>query len=198
MSLIKPLPEAVVSRFRSGMKRAVDRGLPEPTAMTLATVGVHGRPSARTVLLKGMDAQGFVFYTNLTSRKGRHIQNSPDVSLVWWWRENGEQVLVDGQAQAVSDQEADLYFASRPRGSQIGAWASLQSQPLADRQQFLDRIAHFERKFADGDVPRPEHWSGFRVRPRRIEFWYERKYRLHERVCFELTSGGWSETLLYP
>src|SRR5690625_7095818 len=92
--------------------------------MTLANVGVHGRPSARTVLLKGMDAQGFVFYTNLTSRKGRHIKNSPDVSLVWWWRENGEQVLVDGQAQAVSDHEADLYFASRPRGSQIGAWAS--------------------------------------------------------------------------
>src|SRR5690625_6500578 len=107
VSLIKPLPEAVVSRFRSGMKRAVDRGLPEPTAMTLATVGVHGRPSARTVLLKGMDAQGFVFYTNLTSRKGRHIKNSPDVSLVWWWLEDGEKVLVAGKAQAVEDHDDD-------------------------------------------------------------------------------------------
>src|SRR5690625_7834541 len=102
MSLIKPLPEAVVSRFRSGMKRAVDRGLPEPTAMTLATVGVHGRPSARTVLLKGMDAQGFVFYTNLTSRKGRHIKNSPDGSLFLWWRGNGEQVLYVGHVRDLS------------------------------------------------------------------------------------------------
>ncbi|HSH26793.1 MAG TPA: pyridoxamine 5'-phosphate oxidase [Wenzhouxiangella sp.] len=192
------MSEAIVARFRQGFDRAVDNGIPEPTAMTLATVDEHGRPAARTVLLKGMDAEGFVFYTNLGSRKGRHLKVHDDVSLVFWWRETIEQVLVDGRAEPVGEAEADAYFASRPRGSQIGAWASMQSQPMESRAEFLARVATFEKRFEGRDVPRPEHWSGFRVKPRRIEFWYGREYRLHERVCFELVDGVWVESLLYP
>src|SRR5699024_1399668 len=190
------MTEAMVTRFRQGLDRAADAGIPEPTAMTLATVDQNGRPAARTVLLKGMDAEGFVFYTNLGSRKGRHLRVHADVSLVLWWRENAEQVLIDGRAEPVGDPEADAYFASRPRGSQVGAWASLQSQPMASRADFLARVAAFEKEFQDREVPRPAHWSGFRVKPRRVEFWYGREFRLHERVCFELTDGAWRESLL--
>lgn len=192
------MTDEMVQKFRDGLNRAMEHGLPEPTAMTLATVDAQGRPTARTVLLKSMDAEGFVFYTNLNSRKGRQLRGQGHVSLVFWWRENGEQVLVDGLAEPVSAAEADAYYSSRARGSQIGAWASLQSQPLADREEFLARIRHFEQEFAGREVPRPEHWSGFRVRPRRVEFWHERKYRLHERSCHELVDGQWQHTLLYP
>lgn len=198
MTELPEMTDAMVARFRDGFERAEAAGLIEPTAMTLATVGSDGRPAARTVLLKDMDARGFVFYTNLESRKGRHLARGGDVSLVFWWREHAEQVLVDGHAESVGDAEADAYFASRPRGSQIGAWASKQSRPMATRQEFLDRIAHYEKAFEGRDVPRPDHWSGFRVRPRRVEFWYGREYRLHERVCFELVDGEWEEWLLYP
>jgi len=189
---------AMVERFRTGFDRAVERGIPEPTAMTLSTVDDRGRPSARVVLLKDMDARGFVFYTNLESRKGRQLATSPEASLVFWWRENDEQVIIDGHAEPVSDAEADTYFASRPRGSQIGAWASQQSRPMASREEFLARIAEFEKKFEGREVPRPDHWSGFRIRPRRVEFWYGREFRLHERVCFDLVEGRWHESLLYP
>jgi len=192
------MTERMVQRFRAGLARAEAGKLPEPTAMTLATVDRRGRPAARTVLLKDMDERGFVFYTNLDSRKGRQLAECPDVSLVFWWRENAEQVLVDGRVEPVSDREADAYFATRPRGSQIGAWASRQSRPMASREEFLTRIAEFEKKFEGQDVPRPDHWSGFRVRPRRVEFWYGREFRLHERVCFELADGSWHESLLYP
>jgi pyridoxamine 5'-phosphate oxidase len=192
------MTEAMVARFRKGFDRARDNGIPEHTAMTLATVDDQGRPAARTVLLKDMDETGFVFYTNLGSRKGRHLAGQADVSLVFWWRENEEQVLIDGVAEPVSDAEADAYFASRPRGSQIGAWASMQSRPMDNREEFLARITEFEKKFEGQDVPRPEHWSGFRVKPRRVEFWYGREFRLHERVCFDLVDGSWQESLLYP
>lgn len=198
MTEFTDMTDAMVARFRQGFDRAVDNGIPEPTAMTLATVDEQGRPAARTVLLKDMDEKGFVFYTNLDSRKGRHLSQHADVSLVFWWRENAEQVIVDGYAEPVSDADADAYFASRPRGSQIGAWASQQSRPMASREEFLERIAHFEKKFEGQDVPRPEHWSGFRVKPRRVEFWYGREFRLHERVCFDLVDGAWRESLLYP
>jgi len=192
------MTDAMVARFRQGFDRAVENGIPEPTAMTLATVDDHGRPAARTVLLKDMDEAGFVFYTNLESRKGRHLAGHADVSLVFWWRENEEQVLVDGVAEPVSEAEADAYFASRPRGSQIGAWASKQSRPMDSREEFLARVAEFEQQFEGRDVPRPEHWSGFRVKPRRVEFWYGREFRLHDRVCFDLVDGAWRESLLYP
>jgi pyridoxamine 5'-phosphate oxidase len=192
------MTDAMLNRFRQGFERAQAAHVPEPTAMTLATVDDKGRPSARTVLLKDADQGGFVFYTNLNSRKGRQLAGNPAVSLVFWWRETAEQVLVDGTVEPVSAVEADAYFASRPRGSQIGAWASLQSSPLESRQALVDRVAEIEARYAGREVPRPEHWSGFRVRPRRVEFWYGREYRLHERVCYEIEEAGWRETLLYP
>jgi len=195
---IPPITEAMLERFRNGFERARARSIPEPTAMHLSTVDEQGRPAARTVLLKDADVDGFVFYTNLNSRKGQHLAHCPHVSLVFWWRELEEQVLIDGLAEPVSPVEADAYFASRPRGSQIGAWASRQSQVLDERQTLVDRVAEVEARYEGREVPRPEHWSGFRVRPRRMEFWYGREYRLHERVCFELEDNAWQETLLYP
>jgi len=193
-----PMTDTMLTRFREGFERAQAANVPEPTAMTLATANRQGRPSARTVLLKDADHSGFVFYTNLESRKGRHLAANPAVSLVFWWRETAEQVLVDGEVEPVSSVEADAYFASRPRGSQIGAWASRQSQSLDSRQQLIDRVAEMESRYEGREVPRPEHWSGFRVRPQRVEFWYGREYRLHERVSYELDGGEWAETLLYP
>lgn len=195
MSVLSP---EILERFAAGFDRAVQANVPEANAMTLATVDPQGRPAARTVLLKGYDADGFVFYTNLGSRKGQHLAKTPEASLVFWWRETEEQVLVDGQVEPVSPEEADAYFASRPRGSQIGAWASVQSSPLADREALVAAVAEVEQRFEGQSVPRPEHWSGFRVKPRRVEFWYGREYRLHERVCFTQDQGEWVKTLLYP
>ena len=193
-----PLSEDILNRFQQGFDRAVAANVPEANAMTLATVDPQGRPAARTVLLKGHDADGFVFYTNLNSRKGQHLAHTPQASLVFWWRENEEQVLIDGAVEPVSQQEADQYFASRPRGSQIGAWASKQSSQLQDRQALLAAVDETEAQFEGQDVPRPDHWSGFRVKPRRVEFWYGQEYRLHERVCFTDTNGQWVPTLLFP
>ena len=198
MTELIQMTAAMVERFRAGFDRAVAAGVPEPTAMTLATLSGAGHPSARTVLLKDMDAEGFVFYTNLESRKGKQLTANPEVALVFWWRELAEQVVIEGSAEGVSDAEADAYFATRPRGSQIGAWASKQSDELASREELLQRVAHFEQKFSGRDVPRPQHWSGYRVRPRRVEFWYGRESRLHDRVCFDLADGDWREFLLYP
>jgi pyridoxamine 5'-phosphate oxidase len=192
------MTEAMLARFQEGLERAKAVEAPEPTAMTLATVDNQGRPSARTMLLKGVDIEGFVFFTNLESRKGQQLAGNPNVALVFFWRETAEQVKVDGVVEPVTVEEADTYFASRPRGSQIGAWASLQSRPLESREVFDQRIAEIEARYRDQDVPRPPHWSGFRVRPRRVEFWYGRQYRLHERVRYELIDGGWRESLLYP
>ncbi len=196
--MIQAMTTEMLERFQAGFERARVANVPEPTAMTLATVAEGGRPSARTVLLKDADPGGFVFYTNLNSRKGRHLVANPAVSLVFWWRETAEQVLVDGLAEPVSAVEADAYFASRPRGSQVGAWASRQSQELASREELVARVKEIESRYEGREIPRPEHWSGFRVRPHRVEFWYGREYRLHERVCFDLKDGNWQETLLYP
>ncbi len=193
-----PMTSEMLDRFRQGFERAQAAGVPEPTAMTVSTVDDQNRPVARTILLKDADPGGFVFYTNLRSRKGRHLASNPAVSLVFWWRETEEQVKIEGVVEPVSVVEADAYFASRPRGSQIGAWASLQSQPLASRQELIDRIAEIEKRYEGREVPRPEHWSGFRTRPHRVEFWYGKKFRLHERICYELSGGEWKEGLLYP
>lgn len=192
------MTEPMLTRFQEGFERARAAAVPEPTAMTLATVDDQGRPCARTVLLKDADPGGFVFYTNLQSRKGRQLAGNPAASLVFWWRETAEQVLVDGIAEPVSAVEADAYFASRPRGSQVGAWASRQSQQLSSREELVARVAEIEARYEGREIPRPEHWSGFRVRPYRVEFWYGREYRLHERVCFELEDGRWQERLLFP
>lgn len=188
----------ILERFEDGFGRARAAGLPEPNAMTLATSDAQGRPTARTVLLKDVDEEGFVFYTNLGSRKGRQLAENPNVSLVFWWREHEEQVLIDGIAEPVSDAEADAYYASRPRGSRIGAWASIQSTELDERQTLLDRVASLEAEYEGREIPRPPHWSGFRVVPHRVEFWYGREFRLHERVCFSAVDGGWRKAFLYP
>lgn len=179
--------------------RGIDRKLlPEPTAMTLATVGADGQPSARIVLLKEVDERGFVFYTNLESRKGGELLAHPQVALCFHWQQLERQVRIEGIAEPVSPAEADAYFASRARGSQLGAWASQQSRPLASDAELEERVRETEIRFAGRDVPRPPHWSGFRVVPRRIEFWRNRAFRLHERLLYEREDGGWRIRRLYP
>jgi pyridoxamine 5'-phosphate oxidase len=179
--------------------QAIDRTLlPEPTAMTLATVGADGQPSARLVLLKAVDERGFVFYTNLRSRKGRDLAANPRAALTVHWQPLDVQVRVEGTVEQVSDREADEYFATRERGSQIGAWASDQSETLARDADLDARVAEVERRFAGRDVPRPPHWSGYRVIPARVEFWRNRPSRLHERRLFERDGGEWRERLLFP
>ena len=186
--------------FASLLKEATDGGDPEPTAMTVATADVQGRPAARTVLLKAFDARGFVFYTNYESRKGQQLTENPQAALLFLWKTLREQVQVkiEGTVEPVSLAEADEYFASRPRPSQIGAWASIQSQTLASRETFEARITAFENKFEGVDVPRPPHWSGFRVVPERIEFWYGARFRLHERHHYQRVDGQWTKRMLYP
>lgn len=174
-------------RFGECLARAEVAGIKYPNAMVVATVdAIHDerQPSTRVVLLKGFDQTGFVFYTNLASRKGTEIWANPRVSLNFFWREIGVQVSILGQAELVADDEADAYFATRPRTAQLGAWASRQSQPLRSRAQLLAQVAHFGTHFA-GAVPRPAHWSGFRVRPSYFEFWTERPFRLHDRIVYE-------------
>ena len=186
--------------FAGLLKEATDGGDPEPTAMTVATADADGRPTARTVLLKAFDARGFVFYTNFQSRKGQQLTANPHAALLFHWKALREQVQVkiEGTVEPVSLAEADEYFASRPRPSQVGAWASLQSQALDTREQFEARIDAFEKKFEGVDVPRPPHWSGFRVVPERIEFWYGARFRLHERHHYQRVDGQWTKRMLYP
>lgn len=174
----------------------------EPSAMTVATATPEGRPSARTVLLKSFDARGFAFYTHLHSHKGRELEANPRAALLFLWRslrDAGIQVRIEGAVEIVGDEEADAYFASRPRLSQIGAWASAQSETLASREDFEDRIAQVEMEFEGREVPRPDGWSGFRVVPESIEFWYGAEFRLHERWRYERDAAGeWGKRMLYP
>jgi pyridoxamine 5'-phosphate oxidase len=191
--------EALVT-FRDLLDEARSAGDPEPTAMTVASVDGEGQPSARTVLLKGFDERGFVFYTNVESRKGEQIRQQPKVALLFLWKalRHQVQVKIEGSAVQVDDDEADRYFASRPRDSQIGAWASLQSQTLDSRATLEQRIDAYATEFDGRSVTRPPHWSGFRVAPSMIEFWYGVPARLHERQRYELGAEGWTQRLLYP
>ncbi|MDZ4348135.1 MAG: pyridoxamine 5'-phosphate oxidase [Xanthomonadaceae bacterium] len=195
-----PIPPEALDTFRSLLREATDAGDPEPTSMTLATADAAGRPSARTVLLKAVDENGFVFFTNYDSRKGEELAANPQAALLFFWKSlrHQVQVRIDGWVEQVSAEESDRYFASRPRMSQMGAWASLQSQTLESRETFEKRLADYEREFAGGDVPRPPHWGGYRVRPRLIEFWYGAEFRLHERHVHELGEHGWTVRMLYP
>jgi pyridoxamine 5'-phosphate oxidase len=170
----------------------------DPNAMVLGTATREGRPSSRVVLLRGFDSRGFTFFTNLRSRKARELLENPRASLNFFWRPLDKQVRVEGRAEQVSDEEADRYFAGRPRESQIGAWASLQSEPLSSRAELDARVAALEAQYQGGPVPRPPHWSGFRVTPEEMEFWTARPFRLHERVLFRRVEGGWTRQLLYP
>ena len=175
-------------------------GIAEPTGMTLSTVGADGRPTARVVLLKSVDADGLVFYTNFTSRKGREIAAQPAVCLSFWWPQLESQVRFEGRAVKVTEAEADAYFASRPRMSQVGAWASYQSQPLDSRAELEARFEELSRRYEGKAVPRPPHWGGYRVAPVAVEFWWNRPGRLHERELYTRAAPGepWKLTLLNP
>ncbi len=178
---------------------ALDRNLsPEPTAMTVASVGKNGQPSIRVVLLKSFDSKGFVFYTNYEGRKGSELLANPQAALCFHWPHLEVQVRVEGAVEQVSAEEADAYFASRPRQSQLGAWASTQSRPIEHEGDLENRLAEYERKFEETDVPRPPYWSGFRVNPRRIEFWHNRPSRLHLRHLYTKEGSGWKMETLYP
>ena len=195
------LLEEAIATFSRLFGEALAAGEPDRTAMTVATATLDARPSARTVLLKHYDVRGFVFYTHLDGRKGRELQANPHAALLFHWPRvrDGVQVRVEGAVVIVSDDDADAYFASRPRTSQLGAWASKQSEALASRDEFDARMAKFVAEFEGRDVPRPPRWTGLRVRPERIEFWYGAEYRLHERWLYECDcTGKCAKRMLYP
>jgi pyridoxamine 5'-phosphate oxidase len=191
-----------LATFTELLAEAKAAGDAEPTAMTVATVGRDGRPSARVVLLKAYDERGFVFYTNFDSRKGQQLAINPQAALLFLWKglrgREHVQVRIEGTVEPVAAAEADAYFASRPRPSQVGAWASLQSQTLDSRETFNARVAAYDKKFEGGDVPRPANWSGFRVVAELVEFWYGAQFRLHERQQYERIDGQWTKRMLYP
>lgn len=186
--------------FAAWLEQATGSEPRDPTAMTLATVDADGMPNARMVLLKGADAAGFVFYTNMGSQKGQELDGQPKAALVFHWKSLNKQVRVRGTVERVSAAEADAYFATRPKQAQIGAWASKQSTPLESRLAFEKAIAIYAAKYALGEVPRPDYWSGYRIVPRSIEFWQDRPFRLHDRIVFERDAPGapWRKTRLYP
>jgi pyridoxamine 5'-phosphate oxidase len=170
----------------------------DPNAMALATVGADGQPSVRMVLLKDADPRGFVFYTNYESRKGQQLLETRKAAIVLHWKSLGRQVRAEGAIESVSDAEADAYFHSRAKASQIGAWASQQSRPLESRFELEKRVASFTAKYAIGTVPRPPYWSGFRLLPTYIEFWENKPFRLHDRLVYHRAGEGWTTEKLYP
>lgn len=196
-----PISRDPFDRFQELLAAAIalDRAiLPEPTAMALATVRGDGQPSVRIVLLKHVDERGFVFYTNLEGRKGRELRKHPLAALCFHWQALEQQVRVEGAVEQVADEEADAYFGTRPRGSQLGAWASRQSQPVANEGDLERRLAEMDERYAGVPVPRPPFWSGFRVVPARIEFWRNQPSRLHVRHLYERDGEGWRTSVLYP
>lgn len=190
-----------LATFDQLFDEALAAGEPDRTAMVVATAALDARPAARTVLLKAHDARGFVFYTHLDGRKGRELEANPRAALLFHWPcvRQGVQVRIEGPVETVAEDEADAYFASRPHGSQIGAWASKQSETLESKAAFEARIAEAEREFEGRDIPRPPRWTGLRVKPKSIEFWYGAEFRLHQRQLYERDCAGvWTTRMLYP
>lgn len=187
-----------LEHFLELLAEAERAGIEDPNAMVVSSVSADGQPSSRVVLLKSADPRGFVFYTNLESRKGTEIQANPRVALNFHWRQLRRQVVILGVAARVDDAEADEYFASRPRGSQLGAWASRQSRPLENRAHLVAEVARLEAHYLGRPIPRPSHWSGFRVTPHWIEFWTAGAFRLHDRVAYRREDDRWLSVRLNP
>ena len=192
------LSEDPLQLFREWFEEAGRAGVTAPEAMTLATATVDGAPSARMVLLKGADADGFVFFTGYGSRKGGELAENPRAALVLYWQPLGKQIRIEGPVERLSEQDSAGYFARRPRGSQLAAWASQQSRPLANRGELEARYAELERQYEGKDVPLPPHWGGFRLRPEAIEFWQHRDNRLHDRVRYTRARADWNIDLISP
>jgi len=187
-----------VEQFRRWFDEALAADLHEPNAMIVATATPEGRPSARVVLLKGFDERGFVFYTNYEGRKGRELGENPSAALLFYWGELERQVRIEGSASLTSEQESDAYFASRPRGSRLGAWASEQSRAVEGRGALEDRVKDLEAEYEGREVPRPAFWGGYRVEPEVMEFWQGRESRLHDRIVYRRERGGWGTERLQP
>jgi pyridoxamine 5'-phosphate oxidase len=184
--------------FATWLKDAEASEINDPNAVALATVDADGLPNVRMVLLKGFDVRGFVFYTNFESQKGQEILGQKKAAMCFHWKSLRRQIRLRGEVEVVSDAEADEYYESRPLGSRIGAWASKQSRPLEGRFALEKAVAEYTAKYALGNVPRPPHWSGFRIIPSSIEFWHDRKFRLHDRIEFRRDGDGWSKVRMYP
>ncbi|EJW22065.1 pyridoxamine 5'-phosphate oxidase [alpha proteobacterium IMCC14465] len=193
-------PDNPLTAFAAWLSEAEKTEPNDPNAMSVATVDTQGMPNVRVVLLKGVSDEGFVFYTNLESAKGQELGMTAKAALCFHWKSLHRQVRVRGDVEQVSDAEADAYYASRARGSQIGAWASQQSTPLSDRETLEARVAEFEEKFANQDVPRPSHWSGWLIKPQEIEFWQDGDFRLHDRIVYRRPDdvSGWQTVRLFP
>jgi pyridoxamine 5'-phosphate oxidase len=187
-----------IAQFHVWFENVVDSGLHEPNAMILATATRGGRPSARTVLLKGYDQRGFVFYTNYEGRKADELETNPMCALLFYWGELERQVRIEGRASRLPDEESDRYFASRPRGSRLGAWASQQSRPVEDRSVLEERVRALETEYEGREIPRPPFWGGYRVEPETIEFWQGRENRLHDRLVYSRRKEGWKIERLQP
>ena len=192
------LSEEIISEFNRFFKKARVSGEPEPPAMVLATSDGKGLVTSRTVLLKALDEDGFVFFTNTNSRKGRQLVQSPRASATFLWKASGCQVQLVGTVRQVSDEAADAYFSTRDRGSQVGAWASDQSAPLESREALIERVKQFEQKFEGQEVPRPPYWTGFVLSPETVEFWTQREFRLHDRFLWSQRDGAWVKQRLNP
>lgn len=185
-------------RFQSWFEEAKQKEINDPNAMTVASVDASGRPSLRMVLLKGYDERGFVFFTNFESRKGRELLANPQAALLFHWKSLRRQIRIEGSASPVSEAEADEYYHSRPRQSQIGAWASQQSRPLESRFALEKAVAKYAAKHPVGEIPRPPYWSGFRIVPDYFEFWEDKPFRLHDRLVFQRAGGNWRTEKLFP
>jgi pyridoxamine 5'-phosphate oxidase len=191
-------PADPFARFHAWMVEAIEGEPNDPNAMTVVTTTPDGRPSARVILLKGVDDRGFVFYTNKESRKANELAANPRVFLLFYWKSLGRQIRIEGVVEHVTDAESDAYYASRPRISRLGAWASSQSRPLANRAELERRLAEYDARFPGEDIPRPPYWSGYRVIPESFEFWQLMPFRLHDRTTYTRMADGWAIGKLFP